>query len=97
MKELRLTDAELRALIAPALLDKLRCAGFATATAAGAAEPCAFYFPINLALAGEVTVNRSTEGVWTITQECDPLLAERTADTQTAHIEAMLSARPGDE
>jgi hypothetical protein len=88
VKELRLTDRELQALIAPALLARLKAAGFVTAHSEGA-QPVGFAFPITLNLAGEVTLHRSDEGVWTLTQLSDGDLAERTEFAQRAHVEAV--------
>lgn len=86
MRELRLSDAELQALIAPALRKKLKAAGFAFGTATD--EHAGFYFPINLALAGSISVVRYEDGTWVFAQETNATLADRTADAFVSHVEA---------
>ena len=76
MKELHITDAELQKLIAPALRKRLKAAGFHTGTASD--DNCAFFFPINLSVAGSVKVTRHEDGTWCIQQETSPALSERT-------------------
>lgn len=62
-------DRELAALIAPALQQKLREAGFKTGTASN--RNAAFYMPINLDLAGHVSVERYEDGTWVFSQVTD--------------------------
>lgn len=87
MRELQITDAELERLIAPAIRKRMRAAGFKMGTASDEV-PSAFVFPINLNLAGVVGVHRSEDGVWTFSQEDDPMLADRMIDSMMAHEQA---------
>lgn len=84
MREVQITDAELERLIAPAIRKRLRAAGFKMGTASDEV-PSAFMFPINLNLAGVVGVHRSEDGVWTFSQEDNPMLADRMMDSMIAH------------
>lgn len=89
-RELKLTDRELQDLIAPPLRNKLREAGFAmgaSMTLEGFSS--AFYFPINLDLSGVCTVERDSDGVWTIRQCEDGVIADRIADASENLTEAI--------
>ncbi len=87
MRELRITDAELQALIAPGLRRKFVEAGFKTGTASD--ENTSFFFPINLQLAGECFVTRHEDGTWTFTQEEAPMIADRVAQAAVSHASAI--------
>ena len=76
MKELRIGDRELQALIAPALTARLKAEGFHTGVPT--TEHCGFYFPINLCLAGDIEIVRHEDGTWIFSQEVDDRLASRT-------------------
>lgn len=92
MRELEMSDGEIQALVATAIRAKLKAAGFtmgATDDADAVEGPGAFYFPINLNLAGDCTVTRAEDGTWTITQEDNPLLADRTASAFQSHAAAI--------
>ena len=54
---------------------------------------CAFYFPINLNIAGKCGVARDADGVWTITQEHDAEIAERLGASESIFIEAVRANR----
>ena len=76
MRELRLTDIELQRLIAPALKKRLRQEGFEFGTpegrSPGEGDPEAIgmiMFPVNLDLAGCVSIERGDDGVWTFRQD----------------------------
>lgn len=91
MRELRITDEDLQALIADALRDKLKAAGFNTVV--GSTEHAGFFFPINLGLAGQCTVTRHEDGTWTFTQEDNARLAERMEACLGFHAQAVLGNR----
>ena len=84
MRELRITDGEVQALIAPAFRARLRAEGFKMGTASDA-DPSSFFFPINLNLAGHVEVVRGADGVWSIFQEDDAHINDRTAAASEYH------------
>lgn len=88
MKELRLTDGELQAIVAPAIRERLRAAGFAMGTSSGDL-PSSFWMPVNLNLAGHVEIIRSEDGVWSFTQ-VDGVIADRVAVTGEIHEGAIL-------
>ena len=88
MRVLRLTDRELQDIVGPALRAKLKMAGFVSGTPSN--DHTAFFFPINLDLAGDVVVTRHEDCTWTITQECDLTLLERTQAAGEAHVAAMV-------
>lgn len=68
MIELRITDVDLQKIIGNLLRKRLRKAGFAMGMSE-AEEPTAFLLPINLDLAGHVTVVHSPEeGCFVFTQ-----------------------------
>lgn len=90
MRELRLSDQEVQKLIAPALRRRLKQAGFVSGTASG--HHYGFVFPINLGLAGSVSIERFDDGTWVFQQEVDMRLAERTHETFTIHAEAIARA-----
>jgi hypothetical protein len=97
MRSFQISDRDLQALIAPALRAKLAAAGFkmgAVMDGRSGDPNCAFYFPINLNLAGDCGVRRDEDGTWTISQEESPLLADRTAETFQAHVAAIASQAP---
>jgi hypothetical protein len=87
MRELQITDADLQKLLAPTIRKYLRKAGFKMGAPSGA-EPPSYFFPINLELAGDVTVTRREDGTWSFTQETDLMLIERTAESGFAHASA---------
>jgi hypothetical protein len=89
--ELRMDDRELARLIAPALQQRLREAGFKTGTASN--RNAAFYMPINLDLAGHVAVTRYEDGTWIFSQEVNSCLVQRTDDTD-AMFEAIRRRAP---
>ena len=76
MIELRISDGELQQLIAPAILKRLKKAGFRNGTPSD--DMCTFFLPVNLNLAGRVKVTRHEDGTWLIQQETDDMLIERT-------------------
>jgi len=88
MKELRLSDRELQDIVGPALRAKLKVAGFVSGTPSN--DHTAFFFPINLDLAGDVVVTRHEDATWSITQECDLTLLERTQAAGEAHVAAVV-------
>jgi hypothetical protein len=91
IRELKLTDLEVQKLIAPALKKKLRAAGF-TMGASESADGfnCAFYFPVNLDLAGINTVERDEHGVWTFRQRVGgEAVNERLRQTSEDHMDAI--------
>lgn len=91
MKTLSISDRDLQELIAPGLRKKLAAAGFvmgATMDARSEDPNCAFYFAINLNLAGVCSVSRDADGEWTIRQEVNQKLAERTMASHESYIEA---------
>lgn len=90
MKELRLTDGEMQALVANKLRAKLRAAGFKMGPPADQ-EPPTFYFPININVAGEVAIVRHEDGTWTILQDEHGMLADRTAAALGIHAAAIAS------
>lgn len=90
MKTVTFTDAELQRLIGRHLNARLRAEGFSMG--APEAEPNCIHLPVFLNLAGECSLHRSEEGVWTITQETYPEIAERVAASREAHCEAIASA-----
>ena len=94
MRELRITDEDLQALIADGLRKKLKAAGFNTVVPSS--DHAGFFFPVNLSLAGECTVTRHEDGTWTITQEDNALLADRTDDCLGFHAQAVLGNRVGE-
>ena len=87
MREVQITDAELERLIAPAIRKFMRRVGFKMGTPSDE-TPSAFMFPINLNLSGAIGVHRSEDGVWTFSQEDDPMLADRMIETMIAHGQA---------
>jgi len=89
VKELRITDAELQSMIAPALKAKLHAAGFQRGFCD--AEHCGFFFPINLELAGTCTVTRNEDGTWTFTQQ-DNTITDRLDETYEIHAAAIETA-----
>jgi len=90
MKELKLTDGELQALIAPVLCKKLRAAGFKMGTASDE-ESSSFFFPINFNLTGNCYVFRDADGIWTIGQE-DAVIHDRVSSAMRLHIAAINDA-----
>ena len=88
MRELRITDAELQALIAPGLRARLKQAGFRNGTASN--DHTGFFFPINLEIAGSCTVGRLEDGTWVFTQVDDAVIAERTELASAAHTDAVM-------
>lgn len=90
MKELRLTDAELQALIAPALRAKLRAAGFEAGRPSTIHGYPFFFLPINLDLAGQVSIERSEDGTWMFRQEQNPIVVERTEVAEECHRGAQM-------
>lgn len=96
MKTLSISDRDLQKLIAPALRKKLAGAGFvmgATMDVRSDDPNSSFYFPINMNLAGVCSVLRGADGIWTICQQVDQALAERTMASHESYIEAS-AARP---
>lgn len=95
MKELRLTDAELQALIAPALRARLQESGFAFGRPMDARldEFDIMLFPIGLDLAGLASVERDLEGVWTFRQIDSAVLHDRTADALRSHVAAIMGTQ----
>ncbi len=91
MKTFQISDRDLQALIAERLRKKLAAAGFETgASMVGTEDPnSAFYFPINLNLAGKCAVMRGEDGMWTFTQEVNQALADRTAASHESYIDAL--------
>ena len=89
MRELRLTDAELQQLVATSLREALIKAGFARGSSVERVG--SFMMPINLDLAGNITIERGEDGVWTFRQtspEIDVVL-----DTcRHYHVSAMTEA-----
>lgn len=92
MKEVRLSNRELQALIAPGLIAKLKAAGFQAGRSSG--ECCAVVFPINLNFSGTVDIERTDDGVWTFRQQDDVDVASRTEFAAQAHA-AAVSEREG--
>jgi hypothetical protein len=90
MKQLTMTDKEVQALIAPAIRKKLKAAGFVSGTASD--DHAGYLFPIDLQLAGAITIQRHDDGTWVFQQEEDLTLMERTAATFAAHYEATQEA-----
>ena len=88
MKELRITDSELQAVIAPALRKFLAGKGFLMGTPSDSLTT--YFFPIDVNLAGCVDVTRDADGVWTITQD-EHGMAERVAVSAFEHGEAIAS------
>lgn len=89
MRELRLTDAELQGLIAPALRGRLVREGFRLGASEGeGATYGVLMFPVNLDLAGMVTVERTEEGVW-IFQQQERVVFDRFADSFVLHCHAI--------
>ena len=86
MKEMRITDAELQAMIAPALKARLHAAGFTPGFCD--AEHCGFFFPVNLELAGTCTVTREEDGTWTFAQQ-DTAVADRMEQSLEMHADAV--------
>lgn len=91
MQTFQISDRDLQALIAAALRKELAAAGFVIgASMVGTEDPnSAFYFPINLNLAGKCAVMREADGMWTFTQEVNQALAERTAASHESFIDAL--------
>lgn len=90
MIELQMTDAEVQKLVAPAIRKHLRKAGFKTGIRSD--ESGSYLFPIDLQLAGDVSVHRSNDGIWTFRQEESAIIADRMAQMMILHAEA-ISAR----
>jgi hypothetical protein len=81
-----MTDRELQKLIATPLVAKLKAAGFKTGTPSN--DHTGFYFPINLNMAGELSIVRYEDGVWTFRQEDSYIAADRQAASIQAFVEA---------
>lgn len=92
-----MTDAELQAIVGTALRGHLKKAGFHTGTRTD--DSSAFMFCVNLDLAGTITVERTLDGDWTISQELDAVLSDRTADAHASlmgAVQARLSSMEGE-
>ena len=87
-----MNDRELAALVAPVLQRKLREAGFKTGTSSD--HHSAFYIPINLDLAGYVSVIRYEDGTWIFSQEVNSRVAERLGESLAMHVEVLSGAAP---
>lgn len=89
MKELQITDAQLQKIVGAALRKHLAAAGFRMGASSGETPPV-YGLPVNLDLAGKFGVfHDCATGVWTITQEEDEVLCDRTTDAVRSHVEAM--------
>jgi hypothetical protein len=96
MREVRMTDSELQKLVAPALREHLKKAGFFTG--ASSIDHCGYFFPINIDLAGAVKITRHEDGTWTFMQEMDVELSQRTAKCEGMLIDACRRrAQPPDQ
>jgi hypothetical protein len=91
VRELRLTDAALQALIAPALHERFKSAGMHTLERD--AEHHSIVLPVRINLAGTVTIERDDDGTWVFRQELNQTLADRTSDANALHQEAFTDAR----
>lgn len=87
MLELRLTDQELQALVAPRLVARLRKAGFKMGRTEGE-FPSSMFVPISLDLVGWCSFTRDADGFWTIQQD-ETRIAEVVADAHEMHYEAI--------
>jgi hypothetical protein len=67
LKQLELSDAQVQELVAPALLKRLRDAGFHTGVPTDTATTV--YVPINLDLVGDVEIVRYEDGTWVFRQQ----------------------------
>jgi hypothetical protein len=82
MTEVLITDAELQKLIAPPIIKFLKSKGLRAGTPSD--DNCAYWFPINLELAGTVEIERGEDGTWLIRQD-DAIIADRCAETLMIH------------
>lgn len=87
MRELRLTDRDLQALVAPGLRAKLRAAGFKIGRSSGE-FPAALFVPISLDLVGWCQFTRDEDGVWTILQD-ETRMADILDDAHAMHADAV--------
>jgi hypothetical protein len=87
MKELRITDQDLQALVAPALRERLKKVGFVLGRSTGE-FPAAVWVPINLDLVGWCHFVRTDDGVWVFQQD-ENRMAEIVADGREDHGEAI--------
>lgn len=87
MREVQISDAELQALIAPPIRERLKAAGFQTGASVTAS--CGVFLPVFLDMAGSIEVERTEDGMWTFRQELNVELADRTADALHAHVESI--------
>ena len=93
MREVQFTDAELQALVAPALRKKLKAAGFqggASDRSDWSPQGCIF-LPVFIDMAGSVEIERTEDGVWTFRQELDFELSERTSAVQIIHTDVVVA------
>lgn len=87
MQELRLTDQELQALVAPALRARLREAGFKMGRSEGE-FPSSLFVPISLDLVGWCSFERDEDGNWIFKQD-ENRMVDLMGDSQAAHFEAI--------
>lgn len=87
MKELLLTDGELREIISRPLMERLKKAGFHTGMASD--EQCSVFLPVHIDLVGLVTVQRTEDGVWSFRQELSADVADRMAFVEQTHAAAI--------
>ena len=92
VRELRISDTELQKLIATAIRKRLKAAGFTTGTRSD--DSNAFFFPINLDLAGDCTVTRLETEEWVFTQEESSVVADRMAQV-SLYYAAAIALREG--
>lgn len=87
MKEFKISDAGLQALVADALRKRLIAAGLRPGAPSN--DCCAVALPVNLNLAGEVEVERDEDGTWTFRQQLDAEVSSRTAFAAECHASAV--------
>jgi hypothetical protein len=89
VREVRISDADLQKIIGPPLRAFLKKNGFKSGTASD--EGTGYFFPIDLDLAGNISVVRHADGTWMFLQE-DALIADRVAQTAALHLEVIQEA-----
>ena len=91
MKQLAISAVELQTLVATALRDKLRAAGFKLGPGDGQERSC-FTIPVNLGMTGNCQLTYHEDGTWLFEQEDDATVADRTQDTFQSHFDAVRAA-----
>lgn len=89
MREVTISDRELQALIAPALISWLKAKGFQGGLPSG--EHNGFWFPISLDFAGEVHAVRYEDGTWIFSQELNERLIQRTHSAREDFARVLVS------